>query len=73
MNAERYLLGYELGRRRGKSDLAQGTSVHHDALAEGRESAGMASISRSSRAFFLGWLRGYRESVRTFKWGRWGT
>jgi hypothetical protein len=32
-----------------------------------------ASYGRDSRAYFLGWLRGYREAVRTFDNGRWGT
>jgi hypothetical protein len=73
MNAEKYVLGYELGRRRGESDLSRGTSIHHDALAEGRENATSETNSRPTRAFLLGWLRGYRESVRTFRWGRWGT
>lgn len=69
--ADMYATGYDAGRAQGDADLAQGLGITHDQLAEGRDAVA-AVVSRPGRAYYLGWLRGYRAAVRTFKWGKWG-
>ena len=59
---------YAHGRDTGRADadaLAEGgyTSLMGEREAEGREAVRTA-LSPRSRAFYLGWLRGFRERAR---------
>lgn len=51
--------------------LELGLGVTDEDLADAREAAALAQ-SRRDRTYWLGYLRGYRERVRTLKAGRWG-
>ena len=65
---QEYAHGLDEGRAQAEEDLASGY-VHH----ETSDTTAVESESRSQRAWALGYLRGYREIVRTLRDGRWGT
>jgi hypothetical protein len=64
--------GRDAGYTDGENDLATGLGLTHDVIAAARIDVS-AAWDRKGRAYALGYLRGYREAVRSFKWGRWGT
>lgn len=70
--AQAYAEGFFDGEYLGERELAEGLGNHHGELAQVQEYARNA-LTRETRAYELGWLRGYRESVRTLRAGRWGT
>lgn len=67
-----YAHGRDEGYSQGESDLESGLSVTTLRINDLRERSETTS-SRNIRAFALGYLRGYREAVRTLSNGRWGT
>lgn len=67
---------YAQGRARGYEqadlDIANGRNISHERIESGR--CDLRGVSRPDRhAHILGWLRGYREIVRTYGTGGWGT
>lgn len=72
--AQSYAHGLSLGAEYAEADLKDGAtcgSEADDLRAEAREAR--SDESRSWAAFKLGIVRGYRDSVRTLRSGRWGT
>lgn len=66
-----YARGRDDGFAYGENDLPLGLGTISDWLRAAKEDVETAG-SRESRAFALGYLRGYREAVRTLSNGRWG-
>lgn len=67
-----YAHGRDDGHAYGELDLEMGLGTITSWLLTAREDVASAS-SRESRAYALGYLRGYREAVRTLgRDGRWG-
>ena len=72
---QNYRAGVELGREFAQADLAAYAATGTHALelrAEASEALRYGS-SRRWAAFKLGIARGYRETIRTLRNGRWGT
>jgi hypothetical protein len=67
-----YAQGLALGARYAEADRAQGWPGGTGALEVRAEADEARAGNRRWRAFKLGIARGYREQVRTFRWGRWG-
>lgn len=67
-----YAYGRDEGYAWGEQDLEHGLGTITHWLIEARANVQTAN-TRESRAYALGYLRGYREAVRTLKNGRWGT
>jgi hypothetical protein len=67
-----YAHGFDEGRAWAEQDVPLGLGTITYWLIENRENANTAA-TRGARAYFLGYLRGYREIVRTLNNGRWGT
>lgn len=68
---EMYAHGRDDGLAYGDTDLELGVGTISEWLRAAREDVETAR-TRESRAFALGYLRGYREAVRTLHNGRWG-
>ena len=68
-----YAQGLALGRGYAEADRAEGFPGGTGALEVRAEAEEARDGTRQWRAFKLGIARGYRDSVRTFKYGRWGT
>ena len=68
-----YRAGLSLGADYADADRAEGFPGGTGALEVRAEAEEAAAGTRQWRAFKLGIARGYREQVRTFRWGRWGT
>lgn len=66
-----YIHGRSEGYAWGKDDVAAGLGHTSDALRSAEQDAQTAG-TRNGRAYALGYLRGYREAVRTYAHGRWG-
>lgn len=66
-----YSSGLSKGFAWGEQDVAAGLGITSNALAVAREDVDTAT-SRVRRAYTLGYLRGYREAVRTYVRGSWG-
>ena len=69
---QNYAHGRDEGYAWGEQDLPLGLGVVTQWLIQARADVDTA-MTREARAFALGYLRGYREAVRTLKEGRWGT
>ncbi len=69
--AQEYAHGRDEGRAWGERLLHDGRAITHDALESERRATETAP--KDQRAYHLGWLRGFREAVRTLRNGRWGT
>jgi len=69
---QNYAHGRNEGYSQGESDMESGLSITTLRVNDLRERS-ETTRSRSIRAFSLGYLRGYREAVRTLRNGRWGT
>jgi hypothetical protein len=69
---QNYAHGFDEGRAWAEQDVPLGLGVITNWLIQAREDANNAS-ARWARAYYLGYLRGYREVVRTLNNGRWGT
>lgn len=69
---QEYAHGRDDGRYAGDYALELGLGVVADDLTQAREAARVA-LSRRDRTYWTGYLRGYREAVRTLNDGRWGT
>ena len=67
-----YAHGRSDGCQAGELDRADGRGLITSGLLEGTGLV-LSALTRPSHAYALGWLRGYRESVRTLRNGRWGT
>lgn len=68
---QNYAHGRDEGHAWGEQDVVLGLGTMSEWLRAAREDVTTAS-TRESRAFALGYLRGYREAVRTNVNGRWG-
>jgi len=68
-----YRAGLALGARYADADRAEGFPGGTGTLEVRAESDEARDDTRRRRAFKLGIARGYREQVRTFRWGRWGS
>ena len=68
-----YAQGRALGARYAEADRADGFPGGSGALEVRVEAEEARDGTRQWRAFKLGIARGYREQVRTFRYGRWGT
>ena len=68
-----YAQGLSLGADYADADRAQGFPGGTGALEFRAEADEARDGTRQWRAFKLGIARGYRDAVRTFRWGRWGT
>ena len=66
-----YSEGNEKGYTRGAADVDLMLGLTSEYLRAAEEDAETAS-TRRERAFALGYLRGYREAVRSYADGRWG-
>lgn len=66
-----YLHGQDEGHAWGEQDRELGLGHVSEWHRIARENALTAS-THESRAFYLGYLRGYRTAVRTLLNGRWG-
>lgn len=72
-NDREYAAGFDDGRTWAEQDLdADATAYWLDTL-QGEVATFRDVGSRSVRAYYLGALRGYRESTRTQRDGRWTT
>lgn len=60
------------GFEEGEGDLANRGAIH-DRMAYLAQMGRRDVHGRNNRAWYLGFLRGYREAVRSCKSGRWGT
>ena len=69
---QEYAHGLDEGHADGARDLESVLGLTHDVLWAARTDVRVA-WNREERAFRLGFLRGYREVVRTLRNGRWGT
>jgi hypothetical protein len=67
-----YRSGRAYGERVADIDARDGGGLVSETLAGAREDAANA-MQDSTRAYWLGFLRSYREAVRTKIGGRWGT
>ena len=69
---QEYAHGRDQGYSAGERDLDDGLGLQYDRLEEARAAANV-ELSCGARAFTLGWMRGYREAMRTFSLrnGRW--
>lgn len=70
--ADEYAHGRSEGYAQGEVDMADGLGVATLRINDMTERM-QTTTSRRLRAFMLGYLRGYREVVRTLMNGRWGT
>ena len=68
-----YRHGLSLGADYADADRELGFPFGTGALEVRAEANEARNGTRQWRAFKLGIARGYREQVRTFRWGRWGT
>lgn len=66
-----YAHGRDDGYAYGEADIPLGLGTVSEWMRCAKEDVVTAG-SRESRAFALGYLRGYREAVRTLHNGRWG-
>ena len=69
---QNYAHGFDEGRAWGEQDMELGLGTITNWLIEARANLESAS-TRGARAYYLGYLRGYRDTVRTLHNGRWGT
>lgn len=69
---QNYAHGLDEGRAWGEQDIPLGLGTITGWLTEARANVDTAG-TREARAYYLGYLRGYRDIVRTLKGGRWGT
>ena len=67
-----YRHGLSLGADYADADRAEGFPGGTGVLEVRAEAEEAAAGTRQWRAFKLGIARGYRDAVRTFRWGRWG-
>lgn len=67
-----YAHGFDEGQAWGETDRVLGLGTVTKWLGECRENY-EASTSIEARAYYLGYMRGYRDAVRTLNNGRWGT
>jgi hypothetical protein len=70
---DEYREGLALGARYAEADRAQSFPGGTGALEVRAEAEEARDGTRQWRAFKLGIARGYRDAVRTLRWGRWGT
>lgn len=68
---QNYAYGVDEGHAWGEQDVVLGLGTMSEWLRCARDDVRSAS-TRESRAFALGYLRGYRDAVRTNVNGRWG-
>ena len=66
-----YAQGRDKGYAWGEQDVNAGLGTTSAWLHDAQDNAETAS-TRTGRAYALGYLRGYREAVRTYAHGRWG-
>jgi hypothetical protein len=69
--AQAYAHGLDEGYAWGETDAPMGLGTVSEYLRAAREDVNEA-LSHEGRAFSLGFLRGYRDAVRTLRDGRWG-
>lgn len=67
-----YAHGFDEGHAWGEQDAVLGLGTVTGWLAECRESVTNAR-TEEARAYALGYMRGYRDAVRTYDNGRWST
>ncbi len=70
--SQEYAHGRDEGSMHGLQDSDGGGGICHAVIASARHDAN-AAHTRNERAWWLGYLRGYREAARTLRNGRWGT
>lgn len=70
---QEYAHGRDEGYADAEANLSAGRGADLSLLERTWHDLRMGWSSRETRAWTLGWIRGYREAVRTIRDGKWGT